>query len=360
MTAVLVLPGTAPETDWHAARREGSRSEIAVVMGLAPGSQNSPYALYHRKLGALPEVGDNDAMERGRVLEPYVALKFARQRPDLMVTGSGRELYAHPDRSWQLATPDRVLCEPSLSKVAAYDAPLAVLECKTDAGGDDWGDEGTEEIPVHYRAQVLWQMDVLGVTTAFVACLLIRSWKVRVYEITLGDQAREDLEVMRAEAEQFRFRLLREDPPAVDWTPATSAALRHLHPDLEDRDVEIRRMPGIQYRAACKAYKAAEQRKKLAENRLRLLLGNGHRVIDGVTGDVIATRQVYDVREHTRKAARSTSSSRPSARKPPHERQGKGRARTGRKSAPRPGPWPPRTTRSPPWTAPRGTAPCTG
>src|SRR5258707_462158 len=104
-------------------------------MGLAPGTQNSPYALYHRKRGEIPEVADQDAMERGRVLEPYVAGKFWDRHPEFGIGGTGRELYAHPARSWQLATPDRVIRE-----VGCGLDPVAVLETKTDAGGDDWGE----------------------------------------------------------------------------------------------------------------------------------------------------------------------------------------------------------------------------
>ncbi len=62
-------------------------------------------------------------------------------------------------------------------------------------------------------------------------------------------------------------------------------------------------MPIIQYQAACKAYKVAEQRKKLAENRLRQLLGNGHCITSMHTGEVVARRDVYDVKAHARKAS---------------------------------------------------------
>jgi hypothetical protein len=146
-------------------------------------------------------------------------------------------------------------------------------------------------------------MDIMDVTTGYLACLLWHRRQVRVYELTLDDAAQADLKIMREEAERFLGRIERGDEPDVDWRPATATALKQLHPDLEDRDVEVRRMPVIQYQAACRAYKSAEQRKKLAENRLRQLLGNGRRIVSAHTGDVIATRQVYDVKEHVRKAS---------------------------------------------------------
>src|SRR5258708_218059 len=196
MTGVLVLPGTAPEAEWLEARRKGiTTSEIAVVMGLSPYS--SPFALYHQKTGQLPGQEDSMAMALGRHLESFVARQFRERRPDLGLTGTGRELYAHPERPWELATPDRVLHEGFLRLDDGgwdfTDPVIAVLECKTSGSYDGWGEDGSDVIPVHYRCQVLWQMDVLGVTTGFVACLFLHSRQLRVYELTMDGDAEHDL-----------------------------------------------------------------------------------------------------------------------------------------------------------------------
>jgi putative phage-type endonuclease len=311
--ALLIETGT--EAEWLAARRNGiTASEIAVVMGLSP--YDSPFALYHRKRGDLPEIEDTDAMERGRVLEPYIADRFARLHPEFIVDGDGRALYAHPDRPWQMATPDRLLQESATCGIAEHDGVfeienVAVLETKTDAGSDDaWGDDGTDQIPVHYRCQVLWQMDVLGVTAGYVACLAMRSWKLRVYELTMDDQAQADLRLMRIEALAFLDRLNGcGGPPDVDWRPQTAAALKHLHPSVEDRDAHIGRQLEISYRAALRRYREAGRRKDEMTNRLRQAMGTARRAVAshtrGADGGrvVIATRQVYEVAEHTRKAS---------------------------------------------------------
>ena len=304
MTATLVLPGTAPGAEWLEARRRGiTASEIAVLMGLSPYS--SPYALYHQKTGDLPGEEENDAMRLGSYMEDFVAEQFTRRRPEFCVHGNGRTLYAHPDRPWQMATPDRLVdevwFEPDNSPALIREERrlLATLECKIDGGSDGWGEDGSDEIPVHYRCQVLWQMDVMDVTTGYVACLLWHRRQVRVYELTMDDDALRDLALMRMGAERFRRYVAESEPPPVDWRPATTDALKRLHPSVEDVDVPVRRMPVIQYQAACKAFKAAEQRKKLAENRLRELLGTGHRVTDRLTGEVIARRDVYDLAEKT-------------------------------------------------------------
>lgn len=285
MTGVLVLPGGAPETEWHAARRRGvTASEIATVMGLAPQTQNSPFALYHRKRGELPEPEDNDEMTRGRYLEPYAVSRFIELRPSLSVTGDGRALYAHPHRPWQLATPDRLVTDP-----------LVPLEIKTALSYDGWGDDGTDEIPVHYRCQLLWQMDVLGAPAGILACLFVHTWKIRLYELALGEAELADLTVMRAEARAFLSRIERGNPPPVDWAPATRHALKQLHPGIEDRDVTIPAGLARQYRAAAAAVHKAENRKRLAENRIRDRLGDGRRVY-GPTGQLVAIRLRYDTK----------------------------------------------------------------
>lgn len=305
MTATLIETGT--EAGWLAARREGvTASEIAVVMGLSP--YDSAFALYHRKRGELPDVEDTDAMERGRILEPYIAEKFAQLYPEFHVMGDGRTLYAHPERPWQMATPDRRVYEaqargePHLLHMLP---PLAVLECKTDAGGsDEWGDEGTDQIPVHYRCQVLWQMDVLGVTAAYVALLPIRSWKLRVYELAMDTDAAVDLKIMRDTAQCFLDDIRDGNAPDVDWRPQTTAALKHLNPKVEQIDVTVSRRLAISYRAAVRRAAEAEQRKDEMTNRMLQAIGNGRRAVEAGTDEVVATRSVYPNRRISTSALR--------------------------------------------------------
>jgi putative phage-type endonuclease len=306
VTARLVLPGTVSEAEWLAARRRGiTASEIAVVMGLSPWS--SPFALYHRKTGDLPEQADTTAMALGRHLEMFVADAFDElRRDDLVVLGNGRELFAHPERPWQLATPDRELSE-RCGRCAGNEfghlshALIAVLECKTSASYDGWGPDGSDEIPVHYRCQVLWQMDVIGVTTGYVATLFLHSRTLRVYELTMDDQAESDLGLMRAHARIFLTRIEAGDPPPVDWRPATGDALRRLHPLVKDEDAVIPKGMARAYLAAVGRYRTAEQRKKLAENRIRERVGPAARVVLK-DGTAVASRSVYPVKEHVRKA----------------------------------------------------------
>jgi putative phage-type endonuclease len=307
MSARLVTGSDATRAEWLAARRQGiTASEIAAVMGLS--SWESPYSLFFRKTGDLPAQEDNEAKRLGRYLEDYVCQRFAEQYPQFHVEGNGRELYGHPDRPWELATPDRLVYEDYAWRLTgggkeSLRAPIAVLEAKTSASYDGWGDDGSDVIPVAYRCQVLWQLDVLQVSTAYVPTLFLHSRQVRVYELTMDADAEHDLKLMRDTAQCFLDDIRDRKAPEVDWRPQTSAALKRLYPGLEDREVIISRTLIGQYRGACSALRKAEQRKKLAENRIRARLGNGRRVV-APDGEAVATRQVYDVKEHLRKASK--------------------------------------------------------
>jgi putative phage-type endonuclease len=327
---VAELIPTASEAEWLAARRRGvTASEIAGIMGLAPNSWESPYSLYHQKLGILPPPEQTEEQEVGQVLEPYIARKFAERHPEFAVLGDGRGLYAHSSRPWQLATPDQIVhelaevdgCTCGQGPNGYYGAhergcgwelgqPVAVAEFKTDGGSDEWGEPGTDEIPVHYRCQVLWQMDVLGLRRAYVACLG-RDRKVREYVVEHAGQftqgwcigeckACEDIALMREAARDFLDRIDRKDPPDVDYRPATAYALKQLHPSVEEFDATIGDRLAANYRAAARNLKHWEQRKKLYEARIRQAIGPAHRAIVA-GGEVVARRDVYEVRESVRK-----------------------------------------------------------
>ncbi len=309
MTAVEILPpGTGPHDErWHELRRQGvTASEIAAVMGLSKWA--SPFSLFWQKTYAWTTEG-NEHMAAGRHLEPAIAdwWEAAHGQPYVMCPAG---LYAHPDRPWQLATPDRLLhgtcyccadghcsCGFGGNCSECYntgtDGPaIALLEVKWLAHSwDGWGEPGTDQVPVHYRAQVLWQADVMGVDEVHIAALGPGGF--RAYTIHLDDTARADLEVMRAAGEEFHRRLVEGDAPDLDSHTATLDTLKRIYPDVGEGDVECTPDLAEEYRKARADKKAAEQRIDACEALIRARLGNTYsRVTCG--GKSVASRSVYE------------------------------------------------------------------
>lgn len=299
MTAVELLPPgeTTPDNPrWHELRRAGvTASEIAAVLGISPWE--SPFSLYWRKVNDW-RTADNEFTSAGRHLEDAIAQWWRSQHPHLAVHTAG--LYAHPERPWELATPDRFACDPQWHDNPFPDDPNyhydhltdaaieALVECKWVAySWDGWGEQGTDEVPVYYRAQCLWQLDVLGVDEVHVAALGPGGFRAYVVR---RDEA--DLEVMRAAGDAFVKRLEAGDPPDLDSHSATLGALKRLHPSVGEGDVEVEDYVAVDYAAARLAKSDAEHDIAQCEALIRDALGSTYRRAV-INGRPVASRSVF-------------------------------------------------------------------
>lgn len=241
-----------PETPgWRAARADGlGGSEIAAVVGLNPWV--SAFTLWHRKTGSVGDELENRGMSWGKRLEPVIAAKFAEEHPDFRVRRSGT--WRSRARPWQIASPDRLVACPK--------GP-AILEVKTahTANAHEWGPPGGDEIPVYYRCQVMWYLDVFGYRECFVAVLIggsdYREYTVR-YDLP-------DAYVLRTAAAQFLGSVREGQRPAIDASSSTYRTVRELHPEIDPgTNKEIPPDVADAYRAACHKYAVAASSKNEA------------------------------------------------------------------------------------------------
>lgn len=284
----LLPPDRAnPDTArWYELRRQGvTASEIPVILGLS--TWDSPWSLWHRKRGLIPDEPAGESADWGRRLEPAIADAFAQQHPELMLYPAG--LYASRERPWQMATPDRLATDGPGDDIGSR--LLGLVELKHPYSWHGWGDEGTDDVPPAYMAQCLWQLDVMDLDLCRLAAYTRH--QMRVYQIRRDvEGADADLEMMRQRAQEF---LTMDEPPPLDHHPATLRAVKALHPDLEDRDQILPDGVAGDYTAACMAVRAADDRKRQAEAALRLALGPARY---GLTTelDPVVTRSIYERR----------------------------------------------------------------
>jgi putative phage-type endonuclease len=271
-TALELLPADAARTPaWYEARRGGvTASETAAILGLSRYS--SALALYFRKRGEYEDEDDNYRMALGRELEGYVLRCFTT------MTGIATEpcgLSANGERRWQLATPDAVTGH-------------IPVEGKTALAEDAWGPSGSDVIPLYYRCQLLWQMDVLGADHGYMCVVFLRSGEPRWYRI---DWDGADIAIMRDAAADFLLRVDEGRPPPADGSDASTKALRRMYrPDPDAGDVVCSRALRRSYIAALKARRLADDRHKLVTNKIRQVMGTATRLSDP-DGGIVATRR---------------------------------------------------------------------
>lgn len=152
-------------TEWLAERKKGiGGSDSAVVLGLS--KWKNPYQLWLEKTGMVEGDEDSAAMKWGRLLEPIIRNEYKEitgrevKQPDMIKMKDKPFIFANVDG----------LCDDR------------VLEIKTARTSADWGEEGTDEIPVQYYLQVQHYMWVTGKQLADVA-VLIGSADFRIYTV---------------------------------------------------------------------------------------------------------------------------------------------------------------------------------
>jgi putative phage-type endonuclease len=264
------VPGVEPgSAEWL---RYMTGSKIAAVMGLS--SYESEFSLFLRMQGAIPAQQVTDLMQRGHYLEPAIRSWFSDQHPGWGMTQTG--MWVSAARPLHAVSPDGL--------VTTSDGEVRLFEAKSAIQDDQWGEPGSDEIPVGYRCQVMWGMDVLGLKVAHVA-VLTRQLAFAEYVVNY-DEA--DAALLRERADAFLAALERDERPSIDGHDATYEAVKALHPDIDGGDIPV---PDELAEAFCRARhakKAAEAEAKRTTSLLADHMGAAQRAT--FAGRTIASR----------------------------------------------------------------------
>ncbi len=222
-------------------------SDSSSILGINPWT--SPYQLWSRKLGLMPDIVSNDAMKKGTELEPVARDRFIR------TTGINMDpiVAIHSDRDWQLA---------SLDGWNQLNGFAVEIKC----GGENLYNQACNEIiPEYYQCQMQHQMSVLGIDFMFYFVFFDGNGKI--------------LEIKRDEC--FITRMISEEESF--WN-----RLQNLEsPDLTDKDYILRE--DFEWKDAANNWKKMrselknlEEEEKKLRQRLIDLSGNSNSMGQGI------------------------------------------------------------------------------
>ncbi|MDR3234997.1 MAG: YqaJ viral recombinase family protein [Planctomycetaceae bacterium] len=252
-------------------------SDIAAVLGLSP--YRSAHSLYLKLTGELQnDVPDNDVLERGRKLEPVIASIFEANHPEYEVIE--HDYAAHADYEYLVGSPDRLL----LGKDDREGLLDAGLEIKTAdiSKRDEWGSEGTDEVPVQYLCQCLWYAGLFGVEQWHLAVGFVapNSRKIIGYREYLVEYDDMQYKRMLRVAVQFWTEnvMKRQPPPITEPDAETVRYYRTKYPTHQEGSWlsatdEIETLLGQCLRQR-EAVKEADREFELAKTKLIALLGD--------------------------------------------------------------------------------------
>lgn len=270
-------PGTPEWVDARAQRLGGS--EVAAALGLSPWA--SPFTLFHQKRGAVGPVEETPSMYWGKLHEPTLRDEYQRRHPDMVVLRGETWI-----NGWRTGAPDG----QCYRREHITEHPIRLWEAKTASAHDthEWGEDGSDEpdaIPVYYRIQCLWYMDVLDVHDMHLSVLIDNS-DYREYVVPWDAHEADEI---RAGAEAFWRTVVDNVRPPLDGSDSTYETVRALHPEIDGEDIDIPPPVGDDYLAADLALKQARTEARLAKSVLLDHMGQARRAL--VTGTPVARRQ---------------------------------------------------------------------
>lgn len=184
-------------------------SDIGAILGLS--KFKSPLEVWMEKTGKEVTSKDSLPLRFGIFAESFVADEYSRATGHHLLHDESAHI--HPAHAFMSAHIDRfVVCN------SADTLPTKILECKTANAftKSEWGQVGSDEVPMTYLAQVAWYQAITDICQADLAVLFGNS-DFRIYQIE-RDKALEDLIIQKA-VHFWNEHVLKDIPPA----PSTEA-----------------------------------------------------------------------------------------------------------------------------------------
>jgi putative phage-type endonuclease len=150
-------------------------SDIGAILGLS--RYRTPLEVWMEKTGKEIKSPDSLPLRFGSYAEEFVAREYS------LATGNAllhdQSIHIHPKHSFMSAHIDRFVLGNGASL-----PPTKILECKTanPFAQHDWGEAGSDQVPMSYLAQCVWYMAITGIEKTDLA-VLFGNCDFRIYHI---------------------------------------------------------------------------------------------------------------------------------------------------------------------------------
>jgi putative phage-type endonuclease len=249
-------PIIGPESytdEWFEKRRESiGASEASAVCGMSRWAQ--PLTVYQRKVDGGEQRREMTEEQRmGHRLEAGILEEYDSRFGGLVIYKV--PMLIHEKHKFISATPDAIAVSSGQpvsyrSRVDVNDgdfssykmeevfwsSDVVSVDAKTSRKSSDWGQEGTDDIPVEYIMQAQQQMAVINAERCDIPCLHSGSLKVKVYCVSRNDDIIS--EIIKASREMME-RIENRDPPEANWAHSGTLDLMKAMYDVKESTKEM-------------------------------------------------------------------------------------------------------------------------
>jgi len=261
---------------WLEERRTGiGGSDVAAVLGINP--YRSPVEVYLDKTGQSPlETPDNDKMYWGRALEDLVAQEFSKRTGKKVQRRN--QMFRDKEYSFLIANIDRYIV-----------GEQAILECKTasEYTKDQWGEDGTDDVPFYYLCQVLHYMYVTGYYKGYLA-VLIGGYDYRIYNISYNENVANKIKSKCIDF--WNNHVLKKVPPKPINLEDVKALYSTTSQEaiIKEADENILQLTET-YKALKQEEKDILEKLKETQKKIMEFLQDANTLINPVSGKILAT-----------------------------------------------------------------------
>ena len=212
-------------------------SDMPAILGISPF--RSAVDVYLEKIGERPASPVSPAMRVGLKLEPVIASEYEELTDNTL--NRKETFFRHPDHDWFITHPDRFV-------LGGKEEFTRLVELKSVGPymAYQWGEEGTDEVPEYYIAELQHRLHIIhekfGIEYADIAAFFRGPAETKIYTVKY------DLELgqlMLDKAMKFWFdHVLKKQPPAMDGSPAATELLKRKFPRSEE--IEITATPAVE------------------------------------------------------------------------------------------------------------------
>jgi len=155
-------------------------SDIGAILGLS--KFRTPLEVWMEKTGKETKQSDSLPLRFGSFAEEFVASEYARATGFELL--HDESIYIHPAHPFMSAHIDRFVLGDAIGNRLGSTA-TRLLECKTanPFARGEWGEPGTDQVPMSYLCQCIWYMAITGIEQCDLAVLFGNS-DFRIYKIT--------------------------------------------------------------------------------------------------------------------------------------------------------------------------------
>ena len=253
-------------------------SDVAVILGLAPWADATPWKVWAELCGLIPyrqRTDDTPAKKLGRTLEAAVLAMYCEEAQLYVQPNLAQEPHEGP-YPWMHATTDGYACPVSDKAVAGTEPETAHSVDAKINGMEIW-----DQLPIYYLTQGVWTNLCTGRTRTDFAVLHLRSRQLQVYPVERDEEIEQG--TMQKVWDWYERHVVRGEVPEVDGSQATARIMAQVYSKVTGEDVpaSAREIQQIrQLRAINEQMAALKLKKTRLENELRKTIGENNRLVD--------------------------------------------------------------------------------